>query len=162
MTIFIITMEARFLKSYCIIGLNSIEELKEDLNIISETNVNLVGGKYMLIATFKSAFNVLEIEELLNMSNKSYLLFELTPGFYAVNLQDKEFQEALFGNDNNKLPFTSIEEALKKIKDGIFDEITNYSEKTFKGKSIEEQLKEALDNEDYESAAKLRDQIKRK
>lgn len=155
-------MEARFLKSYCIIGLNSIEELKEDLTIISETNVNFVSGEYMIIATFKSTFNVIEIEELLNMSNKSYVLFEMTPGFYAANLKDKEFQEALFGGDGNKLPFASIEEALKKIKNGIFDEITNYSEKTFQGKSVEEQLKEALENEDYESAAKLRDQIKRK
>lgn len=154
-------MEARFLKSYCIIGLNSIEELKEDLNIISETNVNLAGGEYMLIATFKSSFNVLEIEELLNMSNKSYLLFELTPGFYAANLHNKELQLALFGNDASKLPFASIEEALKKIKNGIFDEITNYSEKTYQTKSVEEQLKDALDNEDYESAAKLRDQIKK-
>ena len=163
MRIFIVTtMEGRYLKTYCIIGLNSIEELKEDLTIISETNVNFVSGEFMIIATFKSTFNVIEIEELLNMSNKSYIIFEMTPGFYAANLNDKEFQDALFGNDINKLAFTSIQDALKKIKNGIFDEITNYSEKSFDRRSVEDQLKEALDKEDYESAAKLRDQLKKK
>jgi len=155
-------MERNFLKTYCVVGLNSIEELKEDLTIISETNVNFVSGSGLIIATFKSTFNLLEIKELLDMGKKSYIVFEMTPGFYAANLEDKSFEEALFGKQLNILPFEQIQETLKNIKHEIFDEITDYKFKGFTQKSIEEELKEALDKEDYETAAKLRDQIKNK
>jgi len=158
----VIDMERNFLKTYCVVGLNSIEELKEDLTIISETNVNFVSGSGLIIATFKSTFNLLEIKELLDMGKKSYIVFEMTPGFYAANLEDKSFEEALFGKQLNILPFEQIQETLKNIKNGIFDEITDYGFKGFTEKSIEEELKEALDKEDYETAAKLRDQIKNK
>lgn len=157
-----IDMERNFLKTYCVVGLNSIEELKEDLTIISETNVNFVSGSGLIIATFKSTFNLLEIKELLDMGKKSYIVFEMTPGFYAANLEDKSFEEALFGKQLNILPFEQIQETLKNIKNGIFDEITDYGFNGFTEKSIEEELKEALDKEDYETAAKLRDQIKNK
>ena len=138
-------MERNFLKTYCVVGLNSIEELKEDLTIISETNVNFVSGSGLIIATFKSTFNLLEIKELLDMGKKSYIVFEMTPGFYAANLEDKSFEEALFGKQLNILPFEQIQETLKNIKHEIFDEITDYKFKGFTQKSIEEELKEALD-----------------
>lgn len=157
-----IDMERNFLKTYCVVGLNSIEELKEDLTIISETNVNFVSGSGLIIATFKSTFNLLEIKELLDMGKKSYIVFEMTPGFYAANLEDKSFEEALFGKQLNILPFEQIKETLKNINNAIFDEITDYGFKSNTEKSIEEELKEALDKEDYETAAKLRDQIKNK
>jgi protein-arginine kinase activator protein McsA len=70
---------------------------------------------------------------------------------------------ALFGGDidNSKAPYNIIEESLKQVKDkifsGKFDEIENIPIK-----SDEELLDEALENEDYETAAKLRDLINKK
>ena len=70
---------------------------------------------------------------------------------------------ALFGGDidNSKVPYNIIEESLKQVKDkifsGKFDEIENTPTK-----SDEELLNEALENEDYETAAKLRDLINKK
>jgi hypothetical protein len=157
-----VSMEKNFLKTYCVVGLNNIEELKEDLTIISETNVNFVSGSGLIIATFNSTFNLLEIKELLDMGKKSYIVFEMTPGFYAANLEDKSFEVALFGKQLNILPFEQIQEALKNIKNEIFGEITDYGLKSTIEKSTEEKLKDALDKEDYETAAKLRDQIKNK
>jgi hypothetical protein len=159
-------MSKNFLRSYCIIGINSVEELKEDLTVISETNVNYVSGDGLMIATFKSTFNINEIDELLKLSKKSFIIFEMTPGFYSANLQDEGFQQALFGEHLNlKFPFLKMDEELKNIKNDIsnvFDEISVNIYKNFTSKSDEELLKEALENEDYEAAAKLRDKLKNK
>jgi hypothetical protein len=156
-----------FFRKFCIIGLGSTEELKEDLTVISETNVNFVSGEGLIIATFESAFVLPEIEELLNMSNRSYIIFEMTMGFYSANIENKEFQNALFGGDisSKDTPFNMVIESLKKVKEGLFS--TPDEAKVFFGdkeskKSVEELLQEAIDNEDYETAAKLRDKLKSK
>jgi hypothetical protein len=156
-----------FFRKFCIIGLGSTEELKEDLTVISETNVNFVSGEGLIIATFESAFVLPEIEELLNMSNRSYIIFEMTMGFYSANIENKEFQNALFGGDisSKDTPFNMVIESLKKVKEGLFS--TPDEAKVFFGdkenkKSDEELLQEAIDNEDYETAAKLRDKLKSK
>ena len=58
-----------------------------------------------------------------------------------------------------------MEEALKNTRKGIFldpEKIPNFADNQFKditSKSDEELLEEALEKEDYEEAAKLRDKI---
>jgi len=156
-----------FLRKFCIIGLGTTEELKEDLTIISETSVNFVSGEGLIIATFQTAFMMPEIEELLKMSNRSYIIFEMTAGFYSASIENKEFQEALFGGeiDSSKTPFHLMDEALKNVRNGIFfskekiSDITDNQVDDITYKSDEELLEEALNVEDYERAAKLRDKI---
>ena len=156
-----------FIRKFCIIGLGNTEELKEDLTVISETSVNFVSGEGLIIATFESAFALPEIEELLNMSNRSYIIFEMTMGFYSANIENKEFQNALFGGDvsSNNTSYNMMLEAIKKVREGIF--FTPEQAKDIVGvkeikKSDEELLQEAIDNEDYETAAKLRDKLNNK
>lgn len=156
-----------FIRKFCIIGLGNTEELKEDLTVISETSVNFVSGEGLIIATFESAFALPEIEELLNMSNRSYIIFEMTMGFYSANIENKEFQNALFGGDvsSNNTSYNMMLEAIKKVREGLFfrpeqaKEILQVKETK---KSDEELLQEAIDNEDYETAAKLRDKLNNK
>jgi hypothetical protein len=157
-------MKQPFLKNYCIVGLGKVDEVKEDLTILSETSVNFVSGEGLLIATFTSAFHISEIEDLLNMNGRSYIIFEMTPGFFSANIENKEFQETLFGNlakDNNS--FLKMEDVMNKIRENLkngedsfdlFDDSTTIVDKT-----DEELLEEAIKNEDYEEAAKLRDKI---
>ena len=95
------------------------------------------------------------------------IIFEMTAGFFSANIENKEFQEALFGGevDSSKTPLHLMEEALKNIRKGIFmdpEKISNFTDNQFKditSKTDEELLEEALENEDYEEAAKLRDKI---
>ena len=156
-----------FLRKFCIIGLGSTEELKEDLTVISEKEVNFVSGEGLIIATFETAFVLPEIEELLKMTNRSYILFEMTMGFFSANIENKEFQEALFGGDINSsmTPYHMMEETLKNIRNGIFfnpekiSEILDNQSEDVTSKTDEELLEEALENENYEEAAKLRDKI---
>jgi protein-arginine kinase activator protein McsA len=70
---------------------------------------------------------------------------------------------ALFGGeiDNSKTPYNLIEESLKQVKEKIFSGKFDTTEKS-SNKSDEELLNEALENEDYETAAKLRDLINKK
>ena len=156
-----------FLRKFCIIGLGSTEELKEDLTVISEKEVNFVSGEGLIIATFKTAFVLPEIEELLKMTNRSYILFEMTMGFFSANIENKEFQEALFGGDidSSMTPYHMMEETLKNIRKGIFftpekiSEILDNQSEDITSKTDEELLQDALDDENYEEAAKLRDKI---
>lgn len=156
-----------FIRKFCIIGLGNTEELKEDLTVISETSVNFVSGEGLIIATFESAFALPEIEELLNMSNRSYIIFEMTMGFYSANIENKEFQNALFGGDvsSNNTSYNMMLEAIKKVREGLFftpEQAKDILQVKETKKSDEELLQEALDNEDYETAAKLRDKLNNK
>jgi len=156
-------MESIFLKKVCLIGMGDVDGIKEDLTVLSESNVNFVSGEGLIIATFQTAFTIGELEELLKMNGRSFIVFEMTLGFYSASIADKEFQTALFGGDidNSKTPYHLIEESIKQVKDKIFNGDFDKNETPSK-KSDEELLNEALNNEDYETAAKLRDLINKK
>jgi protein-arginine kinase activator protein McsA len=156
-----------FIRKFCIIGLGKTEELKEDLIMVSETSVNFVSGEGLIIATFESAFVLPEIEELLNMSNRSYIIFEMTMGFYSANIENKEFQDALFGGDvsSSNTSYNMMIESLKNVREGLFFTPEQSDDKMGvkqTKKSDEELLQEAIDNEYYETAAKLRDKLNSK
>tara|TARA_R110000868_G_C10928706_1_gene766199 strand:- start:2046 stop:2534 length:489 start_codon:yes stop_codon:yes gene_type:complete len=93
------------IKSYCIIGLGDISDVTKLLDVISETEVDYLSGSALIIATFTSAFMLTEIEDLLKEENKSYIIFEMTPGFYSAHIKDENLQNKLFGGpiDNSKL-----------------------------------------------------------
>jgi cellobiose-specific phosphotransferase system component IIA len=158
-------MKQSYLKNYCIVGLGKVEDVKEDLTAISETSINFVSGDGLIIATFTSAFHIGEIEEMLKTNGRSYILFEMTPGYFSANIENKEFQTALFGSIiNNGNPHSKMEEALNKIREGIkngnMDDMESFmGEDLYVEKTDTELLEEAIENEDYEKAAKLRDKI---
>ncbi len=156
-------MDSTFLKKICLIGLGDVKGLKEDLTVLSESSVNFVSGEGLIIATFQTAFSIVELEELLKMNERSFIIFEMTMGFYSANILNKEFQKALFGGeiDNTKTPYHIIEESLKQVKEKIFDDTFEIMDKPL-SKTDEQLLEEALENEDYETAAKLRDKINKK
>ena len=164
-------MKPNFLRKICIVGLGSTDELKEDLTVISESDVNFVSGEGLIIATFDTAFTIPEIDELLKVNNRSYILFEMTMGFFSANIENKEFQEALFGGeiDSKQTPYHLMEEALRNIREGMFfdtekisDIINNPDKEKPSLKTDEELLEEAIEREDYKEAARLRDKINNK
>ena len=68
-------MESTFLKKVCLIGLGEVEGVKEDLTVLSESSVNFVSGEGLIIATFQTAFTIGELEELLKMNGRSFIIF---------------------------------------------------------------------------------------
>ena len=115
-------MEQRiFLRSYCLIGMSDVEDFKEDLSHIAESDINYVTGKDIIIVTFKTTFKIGELEEFLNMHERTYIVFEATPGFFSANLNNEKFQNALFGGpiDNTRNTAFTIEDGIKQFMESL-------------------------------------------
>lgn len=136
------------IRHYCVVGLGNVSGVTKLLSEISETDVAYVSGSGLVIATFQSAMHLSEIESLLNDEEKSYILFEMTPGFYSANIKDKKFQNTLFGGpiDNSKFHQSIIDSLdqlkgmnieFKKIEDDDFEDILSEITKDRKVESNE-------------------------
>lgn len=112
-------------RAYCLVGLGNIKDLTKLLSEISENDVSFVSGTGLVIVTFMSSWNISEIEKFLNENEKSYIVFEMTPGFFSANIRDDKFQETLFGGPIENTPFyQNIEDTLSQIKDiDLFNDI---------------------------------------
>jgi hypothetical protein len=115
------------IRNYCLVGLGETENIKEDLIFVSESSPNYVGGKGLLISTFTSTLHIIEIEEFLNMNERSFIIFEMTPGFYSATLKDRRLQEILFGGkiDNSNMFSFKMEENLREFIEDIRGDIIN-------------------------------------
>lgn len=113
------------LRAYCVIGLGNIKNLTKVLTELSESEVSYVSGTGLIIATFITSLNIVEIENTLNDKEKSYIIFEMTPGFFSANIRDKQFQETLFGGPiENSEFYRNIEDSLNKLNDmDLFNDI---------------------------------------
>jgi len=109
-------MEQIRLKKYCLIGLDDIEKIQKDLEFISDDIVNFATGEEIIIATFKSELNIIELEEFLNMEKRAYIVFEMLPATFSANLLIEKFQEALFGGKVDNTEFTPLFEARLKME----------------------------------------------
>jgi len=106
------------IRKYCMIGLGNVSGVTKLLSEISETEVAYVSGSGLVIATFSSAMHLAEIETLLNDEEKSYIIFEMTPGFFSANIKDKKFQNTLFGGPiDNTQHHQNIIDTLEGLKD---------------------------------------------
>ena len=110
--------------------------------------------------------SVKQHKDILKTNERSYIIFEMTPGFFSANIENKEFQESLFGSltmNNNNDAYNKLKESLENIREKVkngdigIDFVVSETKK-----SNDELLEEALENEDYEEAAKIRDKIKNK
>ena len=118
------------MKSYCLTGLGDTEGIKEDITFVSESTPNYVCGKGLIITTFTSTLHITEIEEFLNMNKRSFIIFEMTPGFFSASMRDKKFQEALFGGkiDNSSIPpFNFDTDKLKEMVEELKEELEDDS-----------------------------------
>lgn len=109
-------MEQIRLKKYCLIGLDDIEQIQKDLEYISDDIVNFATGEEIIIATFKSELNILELEEFLNMEKRAYIVFEMLPATFSANLLIEKFQEALFGGKVDNSEFIPLFDARLKME----------------------------------------------
>jgi hypothetical protein len=123
-------MKSNIIRKYCIIGLGNVSGVTKLLSEISEEDVAYVSGSGLVIATFISAFSLTEVEQLLKDEEKSFIVFEMTPGFYSADIKDEKFQNTLFGGpmDNSQLykniadNASSIMEIMKnKVVDGDYE-----------------------------------------
>lgn len=118
------------LRKYCLIGMDNIEEIKEDLEIISDGITNFATGENLIISTFSSALNIIEIEEFLNLNERAYIVFEMLPATYSANLIVDKFQQALFGGKIDNSEFlelfsvrNNMEKTMKEFSEGNMESV---------------------------------------
>ena len=149
------------LRAYCLVGLGNVKNLTGILEELATSEVSFVSGTGLIIATFMSELNVSDIEKRLNKDEKSYIVFEMTPGFFSANIRDDKFQNTLFGGkiDNTEF-YQNIQDSLdifkqmdlfKDIEDmheGEEDDymtIIDFMKKSHKKEEVEPDLDEILD-----------------
>ena len=149
------------LRAYCLVGLGNVKNLTGILEELATSEVSFVSGTGLIIATFMSELNVSDIEKRLNKDEKSYIVFEMTPGFFSANIRDDKFQNTLFGGkiDNTEF-YQNIQDSLdifkqmdlfKDIEDmhegeeDDFMTIIDFMKKSHKKEEVEPDLDEILD-----------------
>jgi hypothetical protein len=149
------------LRAYCLVGLGNVKNLTGILEELATSEVSFVSGTGLIIATFMSELNVSDIEKRLNKDEKSYIVFEMTPGFFSANIRDDKFQDTLFGGkiDNTEF-YQNIQDSLdifkqmdlfKDIEDmheGVEDDymtIIDFMKKSHKKEEVEPDLDDILD-----------------
>jgi len=149
------------LRAYCLVGLGNVKNLTGILEELATSEVSFVSGTGLIIATFMSELNVSDIEKRLNKDEKSYIVFEMTPGFFSANIRDDKFQNTLFGGkiDNTEF-YQNIQDSLdifkqmdlfKDIEDMQEEEeddfmtVIDFMKKSHKREEVEPDLDEILD-----------------
>lgn len=126
------------MKSYCLTGLGDPEGIKEDITHISESTPNYVCGRGLIITTFTSTLLITEIEEFLNMNERFFIIFEMTPGFFSASMKNKKFQDALFGGkiDNSFMSTFKMDDNLREMMEELKEDLTEESNLIHKRVSI--------------------------
>jgi len=141
-------------RNYCIVVMGDTLGVQAEIQKISETTPNILDAKGILIATFSSLAEPNELTEWFIENKRSFLVFDLDKESSGYHIVKKTIHEGLFGFLKDVNPEVMTKE---------FEEAIELSSNTKTSKikpnkpSLEQQLKEALDREDYEKAAEIRD-----
>lgn len=111
-------MESLDVKNFCLVILGKQNDVKKELEFISEGTINCVEGKHLFIATFKSTLFAKDIEIFLSSSGIKYILSEMVSSLFSADLG--EFNSTLFNLNQNVnifekkiiIPFTEGEDAV--------------------------------------------------
>jgi hypothetical protein len=98
--------------------LGDINGGKDEITKISESSVNLLQAKGLIIATFSSAVSVNELNDYFKLNNRSFILFEMNRGSYAAFINDgKDTNEKLFEKIIKNNPDILEDMSVKLLKD---------------------------------------------
>jgi hypothetical protein len=153
-------------RNYCIVVMGDTRDVLGEIIKVAETKPNVLDAKGILIATFSSVAEPRELTDYFKLNGRNFLIFDLSSENSGFHMVKDEINEGLFGflKDMN-------DETLKQKTDSLIEEISSttvtskYHTTTSKSGTtesviiLEEQLQQAVENEDYELAVKLRDRI---
>jgi len=153
-------------RNYCIVVMGDTRDVLGEIIKVAETKPNVLDAKGILIATFSSVAEPRELTDYFKLNGRNFLIFDLSSENSGFHMVKDEINEGLFGflKDMN-------DETLKQKTDSLIEEISSttvtskYHTTTSKSGTtesviiLEEQLQQAVENEDYELAVKLRDKI---
>jgi UvrB/uvrC motif len=139
-------------KNFCAVFMGNTDKAKDATQKISEIKINVIDAKGIMIITFSSVVDIKELRDWFKSFNFNFLLFDLSESSSAFNIEKENIARGLFGF----LEYTDAEvltDKFNKILETEKEEIVESS------KGLEQLLNEALADEKYEEAARLRDMI---
>jgi|LakMenE01Jun11ns_1017448.scaffolds.fasta_scaffold9646310_2 hypothetical protein len=141
-------------RNYCIVVMGDTLGVQAEIQKISETTPNVLDAKGILISTFSSLVELNELKEWFKENKRSFLIFDLDEESSGFHIIKKNVENGLFGFLKNTNTNELTEKFAKAVEYSSITKTVNIKEKKI---SLEDQLKEALEHEDYEKAAKIRD-----
>lgn len=90
-------------RNYCVVIMGDTKNALPEIEKVSETKVNVLDAKGILIATFSSNFEPCEMTDWFKDNNRSFLVFDLDSKNSGFNITKKDVHEGLFSflNDVN-------------------------------------------------------------
>lgn len=147
-------------KNYCIVALGGVDGIKDIISKISETNLRCLQQTGVFIGTFTCAMSAAELREIFDREKRTFFIFEVGDDTSAYKIGKDDIHEQLFGYIEN-----GGEEVLNIMTDKLMSEINGVktsgstSDQPTQKLSLQEQLDIAVEQEDYKTAAELRDLI---
>lgn len=90
-------------RNYCVVIMGNTKNALPEIEKISESKVNVLDAKGILIATFSSNFEPCELSDWFKDNNRSFLVFDLSTENSGFNITKTDVHEGLFSflNDIN-------------------------------------------------------------
>jgi hypothetical protein len=84
-------------RNYCVMILGNTEDALQEIEKVSESDVNTLNAKGVFIATFTSAIEPKEMSDFFTLNKRSFFLFDLNEENSGFNITRKDIHETLFG-----------------------------------------------------------------
>lgn len=119
-------------RNYCILVMGAIDNdgIKLEIEKITDSKINLLDARGILIATFTSGVSPKELSDWFKLNKRNFFLFDLDEENSGFNILKKDISDGLFGflNEmNDKILDERAAEFLKDIKVSEPIDIKGYS-----------------------------------
>ena len=86
-------------RNYCIVvmGVTENETIKREIEKVSDSKINILDARGIVIGTFTSALSTRELSDLFKLNERNFLLFDLNEDNAGFNFNKLEIHEGLFG-----------------------------------------------------------------
>lgn len=147
-------------KNYCIVIFEKIDEVKGEINKLSEVNPRYLNLNQTTIGTFCTIVGINELKTHLSDNGSKFLIFELDRTKTSWSLSDI-YENHLFSFLKNQDQEKIKEDFENIIKDEEFDESGNYGTDFDEGLTENEKINRILDkgdnmtNEDFQKLKEI-------
>ena len=104
-------------RNYCVVIMGNTKDVLPEIEKVSESKVNVLDAKGILIATFSSNFEPCELTDWFKDNNRSFLVFDLNTNNSGVNITKTDIHDGLFSFLND----VNLEEKAKDLLHTIED-----------------------------------------
>jgi hypothetical protein len=98
-------------------GANTHGSIKLEIEKVSDSKINLLDARGILLATFTSALTPKELSDFFKLNQRNFLLFDLNEENSGFNINKKEVNDGLFGFLKEMAESDLDERAVEFLKD---------------------------------------------